>query len=286
MVFIPTNIDNFKCRRSALFMPASNKRALEKAKTLNTDCIIFDLEDSILEENRSQAHKNLLELFSNHTFKNTETVIRTSQINATGFLTDLKTANECTPNAILLPKISTAKNLQDVAKQTKLNLWAMIETPKALMNLKEICTASDKLKCLVIGPNDLAKETGTANNRLTQTPWIMNIIAAARAYDLSILDGVYNKFKDLDGFKVDCNQAIDMGFDGRTLIHPNQIDIANNAFGPNDSDILKAIKIIDAFTEAKNQTKGAIQIDGEMIERLHLQQAEQLIKLAATLATK
>lgn len=289
MVFFQKNtnkhIDKYTWHRSALFMPATNKRALEKAKTLNADCFIFDLEDSILEEDRDEAHDNLIHLFSNYSFKDKQTIIRTSEVNAIGFASDFKTAKKCKPNAILLPKISSGAALKEVSQKTDINLWAMIETPSALMNLKEICTISEKLKCLVLGPNDLAKETGTANNRQIQAPWMMNIIATARAYNLTILDGVYNNFRNIEGFKSDCLQAVDQGFDGRTLIHPNQIETANSTFGPSENEIIKAKQIIAAFAEQKNKTKGAIQIEGEMIERLHLQQAEQLIKLAATLAT-
>lgn len=265
-------------------MPASNNRALEKSKILNADCFIFDLEDSILDKDREAAHKNLIELFENHTFDNAQTVIRTSDTNTSSFTADLKIAIKCNPNAILLPKVSSGHTLKDVAQQTDTNLWAMIETPMALMNLKDICNSTNKLKCLVVGPNDLAKETGATNNRLIQTPWMMSIIAAARAYNLTALDGVYNNFRDLDGFKSDCLEASQMGFDGRTLIHPNQIDIANNAFGPTDEDIMRANNIVTAFKKVENEDKGAIQIEGEMIERLHLAQAEQMLKITSILS--
>lgn len=284
MVFFPENISKYTWHRSTLFMPASNNRALEKSKILNADCFIFDLEDSILDKDREAAHKNLIELFENHTFDNAQTVIRTSDTNTSSFTADLKIAIKCNPNAILLPKVSSGHTLKDVAQQTDTNLWAMIETPMALMNLKDICNSTNKLKCLVVGPNDLAKETGATNNRLIQTPWMMSIIAAARAYNLTALDGVYNNFRDLDGFKSDCLEASQMGFDGRTLIHPNQIDIANNAFGPTDEDIMRANNIVTAFKKVENEDKGAIQIEGEMIERLHLAQAEQMLKITSILS--
>lgn len=283
MVFFPDNIDKHTWLRSALFMPASNARALEKSKTLNADCYIFDLEDSILEKDRDTAHQNLIELFDNHNFKNVQTVIRTSQIDNSGFEADLNIAKKCNPNAILLPKVSTAGAVKQIAQKTDIDLWAMIETPLALINLKEICHASGNLKCLVVGPNDLAKETGSANNRQIQLPWMMNIIAAARGFNLTVLDGVYNNFNDIQGFRTDCIDGAQMGFDGRTLIHPKQIDAANTAFGPNNEEIKRAKQIVDIFAQAQNQDKGTIQIEGEMIERLHLAQAIQLLKFTANL---
>ncbi|MBL1404543.1 MAG: CoA ester lyase [Hyphomicrobiales bacterium] len=285
MVFFPENISKYTWHRSALFMPASNKRALEKSKKLNADCYIFDLEDSILDKHRDEAHQNLIDLFSNHDFKNIQTVIRTSKFNSSGFEADLKIANACNPDAILLPKVSSPNTLYEVVQKTNINLWAMIETPLALMNLNDICKSTDRLKCLVVGPNDLAKETGSANNRQIQMPWMMNIIAAARGFNLTVLDGVYNNFNDLDGFKADCFEATQMGFDGRTLIHPKQIDTANTAFGPSDQEISKAKAIVAAFSLDENKDKGAIQIDGEMIERLHLAQAEQLLKITSKLSS-
>lgn len=284
MVYFPQNISNYTWHRSALFMPASNARALEKSKTLNADCYIFDLEDSILEKDREAAHQNLIDLFKEHDFKNTQTIIRTSQINSSGFEADLKIANLCNPNALLLPKVSSPKTLEAVSNNTNLNLWAMIETPLGLINLNDICKTTDRLKCLVVGPNDIAKETGSANTRHIQMPWMMNIIAAGRAYDLTILDGVYNNFHDIEGFKSDCFEGAQMGFDGRTLIHPKQIDASNLAFGPSEEEITKAKTIVAAFLKDENIDKGAIQIDGEMIERLHLSQAEQLLKFTSNLS--
>lgn len=287
MVYFPQKYDNFRWFRSALFMPASNERALEKSKTLNADCYIFDLEDSILDKDREDAHQNLINLFANNNFENVTTVIRTSEYNSesdnTSFTADLIIANKCNPNAILLPKTYCADMLKEVAQKTDIDLWAMIETPLALMNLKDICQATDKLKCLIVGPNDLAKETGSSNTRQIQMPWMMNIIAAARAYNLTVLDGVYNNFKDSEGFKADCFEGAQMGFDGRTLIHPKQIDISNVAFGPSKEEIIQAKQIVDVFAQVQNHDKGTIQIDGEMIERLHLSQAEQLLKLSANL---
>ncbi|MFK7901514.1 MAG: CoA ester lyase [Nitratireductor sp.] len=281
-----TNLSPISFKRSVLFMPATNERALEKSKTLNADCLIFDLEDSILEASRDSAHKNLKHLFKEHRFENAQTIIRTSALNSAGFEADLELANECSPNAILPPKVSTPQDISLVANQTKLKIWAMIETPLAIMNLKEICQATNTLECLVVGPNDLAKETKSLNTRSIQYPWMMSIIAAARAYNLSVLDGVFNNFKDQEAFATDCQQAKEMGFDGKTLIHPNQIDLANQHFGPSEQEVEKAKLIISTFAKEENQNKGAIQIEGEMIERLHLEEAELLISISHKLEQK
>ena len=278
MVFIPENIPaDFKLRRSALFMPSSNSRALEKAKTLVCDVLMFDLEDGVADEMRDAAHANLLNQVKGQDFGNSETVIRTSVPGASGFATDLKIAIECAPDAILLPKISTAEALLHVTRQVSadIKLWAMIETPLALMNLKEICNATPQLTCLIVGPNDLAKDTGTKMDRKIMSSWLMMVIAAARAYDLCVLDSVYNRFRDLDGFAAECKEGAAMGFDGKTLIHPSQIEGANAAFGPMETEIARAKEIIAAFELAQNANKGAIQMDGEMVERMHLGTAKK-----------
>lgn len=282
MVYIPTHAGSeFRLRRSALFMPSSNERALVKAKSLDCDCLIFDLEDAVADEMRGIAHTNLLKLVKGEDFGSRERIIRTTAIDAASFEADLKVALSCKPDAILLPKVSTATDITQAARliDNDIKIWAMIETPLALMNLKEICIASDQLACLVVGPNDLAKETGTKMDRALMHPWLMMAIAAARAYDLSVLDGVYNNFKDLDGFSAECRQGAEMGFDGKTLIHPSQIVGANDAFGPQEAELQRAKQIVEAFEQPESANKGAIQISGEMIERLHLAQAKKLLQL-------
>lgn len=280
MVYINSNSKtDFRLRRSALFMPASNDRALTKAQTLDCDCLIFDLEDAVTDEMRPLAHKNLKELVRGQDFGKREKIIRVSSLDDNGFNEDLEAALSCGPDAILLPKVNNANEINQVVSHigSKVQIWAMIETPIALMNLSEICNANAQLTCLVVGPNDLAKETGTKMDRALMHPWLMQVICASRAYDLSVLDGVYNNFKDLDGFTAECKMGADMGFDGKTLIHPSQIEGANSAFGFIQEELEKAQKIIDAFANPENDGKGAIQIEGEMVERLHLDLAVKLI---------
>ncbi len=280
MVFIPADLSNFRFRRSALFMPASNSRALEKAPSLDCDCVIIDLEDAIAGEAITTAHANLRSHVKGQNFGSSERVIRI------GSDTDMPIALECQPDAILLPKVSGANDILKMDQylsdaHSNIQLWAMIETPAGLMNLQEIISACDRLKCLVVGPNDLAKATGVkpTKGRPDLHSWLMMIIAAARSRGLSVLDGVYNNFKDGEGFMAECEQAANMGFDGKTLIHPTQIADANLAFGPQATEIEQAEKIIAAFSLEENKAKGVIQLDGEMLERLHLEQALTLLKL-------
>jgi len=279
---------NWRLRRSVLFMPSSNRRALEKAPTLECDGVIFDLEESVAEADRDQAHRNLRDLLKGRDFGKTERIIRLSESNSQSFDSDFEVAVECEPHALLLPKVQSAddilamhQRLENAGAAKNLQIWAMIETATALINLTDISATGNnsRLNCLVVGPNDLAKETGVKNipGRTYMLPWFMQALAAARAFDLCILDGVYNNFRDLDGLEAECIQGASMGYDGKTLIHPSQIGAANEHFGATRQDIDRARMIIGAFQELQNQGKAAIQIDGEMYEGLHLRLAEKLI---------
>ena len=284
MVFVPNSVSDFKWRRSVLFMPATNQRALEKAPQLGNDAIIFDLEDAIAGESKIMAHQNLLSHVKDTDFANKERIIRI------GDKADLKVALDCKPDAILLPKVEKPEAVVELEKallkeapETK--IWAMIETPMGLLNVQKIASASNLLECLVVGPNDLMKATGVKaqSGRAALQPWLMMIIAAARAYGLTVLDGVYNNFKNHAGFAEEADQAAKMGFDGKTLIHPSQIAPANQAFGPQDLEIDQARKIIAAFDLPENRGKGVIQFEGIMLERLHLEQATALLEISSWL---
>lgn len=288
MVFIPAKMTNFKLRRSALFMPSSNERALTKAPTLQCDAVIFDLEDAVGHGEKESAHANLRRLVKDVEFGDIQTVIRTGQFNSPEFSADLVIAIECSVDAVLLPKVESAEHIKHTEQQlhaagSKSVIWAMIETPLGLMNIKEIASASLKLKCLIVGPNDLSKATGASlsNHRAALQPWLMQIVAAARAYHLNVLDGVYNNFKDHEGFGSECQQGADMGFDGKTLIHPCQIETTNRLFGPDENQLNHARAIIEAFKRKENIGKGVIQINGEMVERLHMDEAELLLAMAS-----
>lgn len=276
---------DWRPRRAALFMPASNARALQKARTLAADALIFDLEDSIGPGERDAAHANLRDLVAGADFGRRERVVRTSAADADSFVADLAVALECAPDAILLPKVEDARTLALATVHldragSPARLWAMIESPRAMLDIAIIAAASPRLACLVVGPNDLAKTTGVAMRpgRVAMIPWFMAVIAAARANGLCVLDGVYNNFRDTDGFAAECAQAVELGFDGKTLIHPSQIDAANAAFTPQAPEFDRAERIVATFADPANEGRGAISLDGEMVERLHLDMAQRLLQ--------
>lgn len=277
---------NWRPRRSVLFMPASNERALAKAPTLACDCLIFDLEDSVAGEAQETARQNLRRLVATGDFGTRERIIRTSACDTPEFEADLSAALACSPDAILLPKLEDPAVLAEVAARldaagSPARLWAMIETPRAIIEIAAIAAAAaPRLAALVLGPNDLAKSTGVPMRpgRAAMLPWFMAVVLAARAQGLAVLDGVYNAFRDTAGFAAECEQAAELGFDGKTLIHPAQIEAANAAFSPSAQEFARAEAIVAAFSLAENAGKGAIQIDGEMVERLHLDAARRLLE--------
>ena len=279
---------NWRPRRSILFMPASNSRALAKASTLDCDGVIFDLEDSVSAQEQDGARDNLREFVQGKDFGNRETIIRVSAAGDDNYSDDIAVAIECKPDAILLPMVENSGAICDLAAMLDysgfddITIWAMIETPRALVNLREICSSNDRLNGLVIGPNDLARETGTSG-RAPMLPWLMDILAHGRANGLAVLDGVYNNFKDDEGLKAECAQGSAMGFDGKTLIHPAQIEAANAAFSPSPSQIDRAQAIVDLFALPQNKAKNALQLNGEMVERLHLENAINLLALVEKL---
>lgn len=282
MVFLS---DSWRPRRSVLFMPASNRRALEKAQGLACDGLIFDLEDSVAPQMAATARNNLRELVRDTDFGRRERVIRVSGHHSPGFGDDLAVALECRPDAILLPKLENPEELLAVRARMGRHgpaLWAMIESPAAILDIAAIARRGREagLEALVLGPNDLAKSTGVnlSLGRTVMQPWFMSVIAAARAFGLAALDGVCNDFRNLEAFADECRAGADMGFDGKTLIHPAQIEAANLAFSPSAPELARARAIIAAFALPQNASAGAIQLDGEMVERLHLEQAINLVK--------
>ena len=276
--------ENWRPRRSVLYMPASSERALAKASSLACDGIIFDLEDSVSPQEQAGARANLLDRVRGADFGGRERVIRVSAAETADYREDLETAIACAPDAILLPKVEDARIPREAARTldaagSPSRLWAMIESPRALLDLAAIAGSTSRLQALVVGPNDLAKTTGVPMKpgRAAMIPWFMSIVAAARAFDLAVLDGVYNNFRDGDGFAAECRQGAELGFDGKTLIHPAQIEAANIAFSPAPDELARARAVVEAFALPANQGRGAIQIEGEMVERLHLDGARRLL---------
>jgi citrate lyase subunit beta/citryl-CoA lyase len=276
----------YRPRRSVLYVPASNEKALAKIGSLSCDAVIVDLEDAVAPEEKAAARDRLPEVFAKRPA--CETVIRINALSGEWGADDLRLAVDLAPDAILLPKVETPRDILDVGdvldeKDVTTKLWAMVETPKAMLNIGAIAELgrdpAARLTCLVAGTNDLVKETGVlaTSDRRYLMPWLMQMVLAARAGRLDILDGVSNDFRDSVAFGRECAEAAAMGFDGKTLIHPAQIEPANAAFSPSAAAIEEAERIIAAFARAENAGKGVISLDGRMVERLHLEQAERLL---------
>lgn len=284
-------------RRSVLYVPASNAKALAKSASLACDAVIFDLEDAVAPAEKEAAREALREHFRNAPAAGQERVIRINALSSEWGGEDLLAACACRPDAVLIPKINTPRDIHEVddaldQADADIAIWAMIETPKAILNLGPIAEfgrdGAARLKCLVAGANDLAKEIGlTATpDRRYLAPYLAQMVVAARAGGLAMLDGPANDFRDLDAFAAQCREAADMGFDGKTLIHPAQIDAANAAFAPSAEALDEARKIVAAFALPDNVGKGVIALDGRMVERLHLTQAQALLAKAEAIAAR
>ena len=286
-------------RRSALYMPGSNARALEKAKTLDVDCLLLDLEDAVAPDSKELARRQIVEAVTAGGYGDREVVIRINGLETPWGETDLEAAVKAAPDAILVPKVNSPADLQRAAHMLSLHnaagnlqLWAMMETPEAILNAAAIGACGNdpevRLSCFVMGTNDLAKETRArlSPGRASMMPWLMTCVAAARAGGIDILDGVYNAFQDEEGFTSECAQGVDMGMDGKTLIHPKQIAACHAAFSPSEDEIAWARKINEAFLLPENADKGAIQVDGKMVERLHADMGKRVIAIADAIAAR
>lgn len=280
----------FRPRRSVLYVPASNPKALAKVASLNADAIIFDLEDAVASEAKEDAREALREYFAANPAGKVERIIRINHLASEWGGEDLLAARACKPNAILLPKVENLQDVTGVAEvleetdaSENVRLWAMIETARGIINADEIAElglrSASRLDCFVVGTNDIAKETGTVleKGRHFFTPWLMQILLCAKAGRLDTIDGVYNDFSDMSGFLSECGESLKMGFDGKTLIHPSQIEPANKAFTPGAESIADARTIVQAFALAENTGKGAISLNGRMVERMHLETAQKLL---------
>src|SRR5579863_4445065 len=283
-------------RRSVLYMPGSNARAMEKARELPADAVIFDLEDAVAPDAKAKARELIVEALRKGGFGSREVLVRINGLDTAWWLDDLAVA-AANPDAILVPKISTPQQLRDlgkhlvgVSKEKHVRIWAMMETPLAMLNAREIAAAAldpaTRLAAFVMGTNDLAKDTRAriVPGRAPMLPWLMICVAAARAFGLDILDGVYNDLGNAEGFAAECRAARDLGFDGKTLIHPQQIAPCNEAFSPAPQEVEWARKIIAAFDLPENADKGVIQIDGRMVERLHADMARRTVAIADAIA--
>lgn len=282
-------------RRSALYMPASNAKAVEKARTLDADVIILDLEDAVAPESKPAAREAAVAAVKAGGFGAREVVIRVNGIDTPWGAEDLAAAAEAGPDAVLVPKVGDAadvrlydQHLNGAPPATR--LWTMIETAKAAFHLWEIAEASHgtRLSAWVMGVNDFAKEMRARQtpDRAPFLPLLTLSVAAARAHGLTILDGVHNDIEDLAALEAVCVQGVDFGFDGKTLIHPKHLEICNRVFSPSPEDIAWSQAVIAAFNAPENSGKGALRVEGKMAERLHLAQAERLVAVAEAIAAR
>jgi len=284
-------------RRSVLYMPGANVRALEKAKTIPADTLILDLEDSVAPDSKPQARDNVCAAVRSQEYGSRELVIRVNALETPWGSADLFAAAAAEPDAILVPKVShpgdvvsAAKVLKAAGVSDKVRLWAMIETPMAIVNAREIAATGidpeNRLSCLVLGTNDLLKESRArmSHDRFAVVPWLAMTLVAARAYGLDVIDGVYNEFKDDVGFRAECEHGRTLGMDGKTLIHPSQVGPCNDIFSPTDEEVEWSRKIIAAFKMPGNDRKGVITVDGRMVERLHLVMAQRTVVIAEAIS--
>ena len=284
-------------RRSPLFMPGSNARALEKARNLPADVIILDLEDSVAPDAKGLARDQIAQAIAAQGFGKREVWVRTNSLDSAWWADDSAMAGKAKPDGILVPKVSSVEYLKAIGDRLaavhadpSIKVWAMIETARAVLDADKLAAASrdpkTRLAGFVFGPNDIARETRILMmpGRAAMIPMITHCILATRAYGLEIFDGPYSDFSNVDGFGQECTQGRDLGFDGKTLIHPGQIEACNAIFTPPDEEIAQARKIIAAFEQPENAARGAIRLDGQMVERLHAEMARRTIAIADAIA--
>ena len=274
-------------------MPGSKARALEKARTLAADCLILDLEDAVPPAEKPAARSLVVEALKAGGYGRRELVVRINGLDTPWGADDLAAVAPVGPDAVLVPKVETAAGMQDIAAALaqhgapeRTRIWAMMETPRAMLDADQIAAASPRLGCFVMGTNDLVKELNA-----THTPLRLPVITAlglcmlaARAHGLAILDGVYNAYLDDDGLRDSCVQGREMGFDGKTLIHPAQLGVTNDVFGPSAEDLDLARRYIDAFEETVAAGGGVAVVDGRIVENLHVETARRQLAQAAAIA--
>lgn len=284
---------NVRPRRSLLFSPAANPRALEKAKSLASDGLIFDLEDSASAEEKPAARARIAAALADSGYGRRERLVRINGLDTAWGEGDLRAAVAAGADGIVVPKIRSAGDIgaawrliADAGGGERIQLWTMIETAQALLDIGDIARASAQPDCrfggFILGTNDIARETRAAMvpGRGPMLAWLSQCVLAARAYGLVVIDSVFNDFRDSDGLRTECEQGLAMGMDGKTVIHPAQIDIVNAVFAPSPANVAEAEKIVAAFDQPENHGKGVISLDGRMVERLHADMAEQTLAMA------
>lgn len=281
---------NVRPRRSALYMPASNARALEKAKTLPADTIIFDLEDAVAPDAKDTARQQAMDAVAGGGYGARELVVRVNGIDTDWGADDMRAAGQTMPDAVLLPKVENSDRLRTACNMLPeaLSVWCMIETPRGVLNANALAAVHGRIDCLVAGTSDLAADLNIRPGARREPLWqaLSMIVLAARAQGLTALDGVHLDLEDDEGFAAMCEQGRDFGFDGKTLIHPRQIEPANRFFSPDDGDIEEAQVIVDAFEQAEREGKGMVVVNGRLIEHLHVAESRRLLALADAIAAR
>jgi citrate lyase subunit beta/citryl-CoA lyase len=285
--------DALRPRRSVLYMPGANERALEKAKGIPADALILDLEDAVAPDAKPEARERVCAAVQSGEYGAKELTIRINGLGTEWHEADLAAACAAGPDGIVVPKVNSAAEvarlvdaMEAAGAPERTKLWAMLETPVAILHAEEIATASARLAVLIMGTNDLAKELH-AEHVPGRAPLLFGLqacLTAARLADKVILDGVYNDIKDDDGFRAECVQGRQFGFDGKTLIHPSQVDPCNEVFAPSGAEIESSREIIAAFEEAQAEGRGVVTVNGRMIENLHVDNARRILAVADAIA--
>ena len=281
-------------RRSALYMPGANARALDKARTLAADCLILDMEDAVAPDAKDEARAQICAALGEGGYGPRELVVRINALGTPWGADDMAALaalpKKARPHALLAPKISTPDDIAAVDKllPDRCDLWIMIETPEAIFNLPQLaaCAGDTRLVTFVMGTNDLAKEMRAAlvKGRAPMQAALTMALLAARQYGLNILDGVFNDIADGQGFADECRQGADMGFDGKTLIHPSQLAPCNDVFAPSAEEVAQAHDVVAAFAAPENAGQGVLKVNGKMTELLHRDMAARTIAIAAAIA--
>ncbi|MFK8026174.1 MAG: CoA ester lyase [Ilumatobacter sp.] len=283
--------NDLRPRRSVLYMPAANDRALEKAKAIPADAIIFDLEDAVAPDAKPDARAKAVAAVESGEYGNRELTIRCNGLDTEWGHDDVVAAAGARPSAVVIPKIDSVAAVDAVAAAldaegaSSVAIWPMIETPTAIFDVRAIA-AHPRVAVLILGTNDLAKELRSpiVAGRHPLLPHLATALLAAREAGKVIVDGVYNDVKDPDGFLAECRQGQEMGFDGKTLIHPTQVEPTNDTWAPSNDEVDHATRVIAAFDEAVAAGKGVVTVDGRMIENLHVDNARRTLAVAAAIA--
>jgi citrate lyase subunit beta / citryl-CoA lyase len=284
--------DDLQVLRSVLYMPSSNARALDKARTIPADAIIFDLEDAVAPDAKQAAREQAVAAAGSGQYGRRHLTIRCNGLDTPWGGDDLAAAATAGASAVVVPKVSGADHLAQVVRRLEaagapddLRVWPMVETPAGVFAVREIA-GFERVACLVMGTNDLAKELRAAlvPGRAPLVPHLATALLAAREAGVAIVDGVYNDVKDLEGFEAECRQGAQLGFDGKTLVHPTQVEVANRVWAPSDEQVEHARRVIAAFEEAAREGRGVVTVDGRMIENLHVDNARRTLAVADAIA--